>query len=139
MNYLLDTCVLSEFTRRQPDARVIAWLDAMDEEQLFISAVTIGEVQRGIQRLPESRRKTELAVWMNNGLMARFAGRIVSIDAATMYLWGSLVARLEAAGQPIGVMDSLILASAVQHNLIIVTRNTADFTPSGAQVINPWD
>jgi len=139
VNYLLDTCVLSEFTRRQPDARVIAWLDAMDEEQLFISAVTIGEVQRGIQRLPESRRKTELAVWMNNGLMARFAGRIVSIDAATMYLWGSLVARLEAAGQPIGVMDSLILASAVQHNLIIVTRNTADFTPSGAQVINPWD
>ena len=139
MNYLLDTCVLSEFTRRQPDARVIAWLDAMDEEQLFISAVTIGEVQRGIQRLPESRRKTELAVWMNNGLMARFAGRIVSMDAATMYLWGSLVARLEAAGQPIGVMDSLILASAVQHNLIIVTRNTADFTPGGAQVINPWD
>ena len=138
MNYLLDTCVLSEFTRRQPDARVIAWLDAMDEEQLFISAVTIGEVQRGIQRLPESRRKTELAVWMNNGLMARFAGRIVSMDAATMYLWGSLVARREAAEQPIGVMDSLILASAVQHNLIIVTRNTADFTPSGAQVINPW-
>ncbi len=84
MNYLLDTCVLSEFTRRQPDARVVAWLDAMNEEQLFISAVTIGEVQRGIQRLPESRRKTELAVWMNNGLMARFAGRIVSIDAATM-------------------------------------------------------
>ena len=139
MNYLLDTCVLSEFTRRQPDARVVAWLDAMNEEQLFISAVTIGEVQRGIQRLPESRRKTELAVWMNNGLMARFAGRIVSIDAATMYLWGSLVARLEAAGQPIGVMDSLILASAVQNNLIIVTRNTADFSPSGAQVINPWD
>jgi predicted nucleic acid-binding protein len=138
VNYLLDTCVLSEFTRRQPDARVVAWLDAMNEEQLFISAVTIGEVQRGIQRLPDSRRKTELAVWMDTGLTARFAGRIVTIDAATMYLWGSLVARLEAAGQPIGVMDSLILASAVQNNLIIVTRNTADFTPGGAQVINPW-
>ncbi len=139
MNYLLDTCVLSEFTRRQPEPRVVDWLDSIDEEKLFISVITVGEVQRGIERLPDSRRKTELLVWMNNGLLTRFAGRMIPIDAATMFLWGSLVAHLEAAGQSMGVMDSLILASALQNNLIIATRNVADFLPSGAQVINPWD
>lgn len=139
MNYLLDTCVLSEFTRRQPDRRVIDWLNAIAEEKLFISVITVGEIQRGIERLPVSHRKTELLVWMNTGLVERFAGRTVAIDAPTMFLWGSLVARLEAVGQPVGVMDSLILASALQNNLIVATRNVGDFLPGGVQVINPWE
>ena len=75
---------------------------------------------------------------MNNGLLTRFAEQMVTIDVPTMFIWGSLVARLEAAGQPMGVMDSLIIASALQNNLIIATRNVADFLPSGVQVINPW-
>ena len=139
MNYLLDTCVLSEFTRRQPEPRVVDWLDSIDEEKLFISVITIGEIQRGIERLPDPHRKTELLVWMNTGLLARFAGRMVALDAPAMFLWGSLVARLEATGQPMGVMDSLILASALQNNLIIATRNVSDFLPGGVQVINPWE
>jgi predicted nucleic acid-binding protein len=139
MNYLLDTCVLSEFTRRQPDQGVVDWLNSIDEEKLFISVITIGEIQRGIERLPDSHRKTELLVWMNTGLLTRFSGRMIAIDAPTMFLWGSLVARLEAAGQPMGVMDSLILASALQNNLIIATRNVTDFLPAGVQVINPWE
>ena len=139
MNYLLDTCVLSEFTRRQPEPRVVDWLNSIDEEKLFISVITIGEIQRGVERLPDSHRKTELLVWMNTGLLTRFAGRMVLIDAPTMFLWGSLVARLEDAGHPLGVMDSLILASALQNNLIIATRNVADFLPGGGQVINPWE
>jgi predicted nucleic acid-binding protein len=139
MNYLLDTCVLSEFTRRQPDQNVIAWLDSIEEEKLFISVITVGEIQRGIERLPDSHRKTELLVWMNNGLLQRFAARMVVIDALTMFMWGSLTARMEAAGQPMGVMDSLIAASALQNNLIVATRNVADFLPSGVQVINPWE
>jgi predicted nucleic acid-binding protein len=139
MNYLLDTCVLSEFTRRQPAPRVVDWLNSIDEEKLFISVITIGEIQHGIERLPDSHRKTELLVWMNTGLLPRFAGRMVSIDAPTMFLWGSLVARLEGAGKPVGVMDTLILASALQNNLIIATRNVTDFLPGGVQVINPWE
>jgi predicted nucleic acid-binding protein len=139
MNYLLDTCVLSEFTRHQPDVRVIDWLNSIEEDKLFISVITIGEIQRGIERLPDSHRKTELLIWMNNGLLTRFAERMVTIGAPTMFIWGSLVARLEAAGQPMGVMDSLIIASALQNNLIIATRNVADFLPSGVQVINPWE
>ena len=139
MNYLLDTCVLSEFTRHQPDKRVIEWLDSIEEEKFFISVITAGEIQRGIERLPDSHRKTELLVWMNTGLLKRFAERMIAIDAPTMFMWGSLTARLEAAGQPMSVMDSLILASALQNNLIVATRNAADFLPGGVQVINPWE
>ncbi len=138
MNYLLDTCVLSEFTRRQPNQNVIDWIDAVDEEQLFISVISVGEIQRGIERLPDSHRKTELLVWMNNEFLPRFAARMIVIDAPTMFMWGSLTARLETAGQPMRVMDSLITASALQNNLIVATRNVADFLPSGVQVINPW-
>jgi predicted nucleic acid-binding protein len=138
MNYLLDTCVLSEFTRRQPDEGVIGWLNAIADANLFISVITVGEIQHGIERLPDSHRKTELLAWMNNGLLKRFAVRMIVIDVATMVMWGSLTARLEATGQPMGVMDSLIAASALQNNLIVTTRNVADFLPCGVQVINPW-
>jgi toxin FitB len=139
MNYLLDTCVLSEFTRRQPDQRVVNWLDSIEEEKLFISVITVGEIQRGIERLPDSHRKTELLVWMNNGLLNRFTDRMVAIDAATMFLWGSLTTRMEASGHTMSVMDSLIAASALQNNLIVATRNVTDFLPCGVQVINPWE
>lgn len=139
MNYLLDTCVLSEFTRREPEEKVIRWVDQIAEDQLFISVITIGEIQRGIERLPESRRKTELLVWMNTGLNERFAQRTISIDAATMLLWGSLTARLEKIGKPLPVMDSLIASTALQHNLILATRNLTDFSVSGVQLINPWE
>jgi toxin FitB len=139
MNYLLDTCVLSEYTRRKPNAKVIRWIEAMDEEKLFLSAITVGEIQHGIERLPESHRKTELTTWINNGLIARFGQRVLPLDAQTMFLWGSLVARMEKAGQPMALMDSLIVASALQHNLIMVTRNINDFLPCGIQVTNPWE
>jgi predicted nucleic acid-binding protein len=138
MNYLLDTCVLSEFTRRQPDTRVVDWLNSMDEDKLFISVITVGEIQHGIERLPDSHRKTELLVWMNIGLMKRFAGRMLPIDAPTMLVWGSLTARLENIGLPMGVMDALIAASALQNRLTIATRNLVEFEPCGVQLINPW-
>jgi predicted nucleic acid-binding protein len=118
---------------------VIDRLNSIEEEKLFISVITIGEIQRGIERLPDSHRKTELQIWMNNVLLTRFAERMITIDAPTMFLWGSLFTRLAASGQKIGVMDSLILTSALQNNLIVATRNVANFLPSGVQVINPWE
>jgi tRNA(fMet)-specific endonuclease VapC len=138
MNYLLDTCVLSEFTRRNPDQKVIRWVDGMEEEKQFLSAITIGEIQHGIEPLPESHRKTELLVWVNTGLIERFGRRILPVDTQTMFLWGSLVARMETIGQPMAMMDSLIAATALYNNLIVVTRNGSDFLPCGVQVINPW-
>jgi len=139
VNYLLDTCVLSEFTRRKPEEKVIRWVDMIEEEKLFLSAITIGEIQRGIERLPASHRKTDLRVWMNNGLVDRFGQRILFLDTKTMLIWGALTARMEVAGQPMSVMDSMIAASAFQNNLILVTRNVSDLAACGVQVINPWD
>ncbi len=139
MNYLLDTCVISEFTRRQPYERVIHWLDSLDETKLILSVITMGEIQHGIERLPDSRRKNELMSWLNDGLVERFSGRILDLDIATLLLWGTLTARLEATGQPMSVMDSLIAASALHNNLILVTRNTSDYLPCGVQLLNPWE
>lgn len=139
MNYLLDTCVLSEFTHRKPDEKVVHWVEQMDEDRLFLSAVTVGEIQHGVERLPESHRKTSLLMWLNTDLLERFRQRILPLDAQTMLLWGSLIAQMENAGRPMSLMDSLIMATALQNNLIIATRNLSDFLPSGAQTINPWE
>jgi tRNA(fMet)-specific endonuclease VapC len=144
MNYLLDTCVLSEFIRHQPDERVIQWMDGMDESKLFLSVVTIGEIHRGIERLPESRRKNELIAWLNDVLVNRFDRRIVNIDVPSMFLWGSLTVRMESkrlpvVRKPMSVMDSLIAASALHQNMIIVTRNVTHFQSCGVQVVNPWE
>ena len=139
MNYLLDTCVLSEFIRHQPDERVIQWMDGMDESKLFLSVITIGEIHRGIERLPESRRKNELIAWLNDVLVNRFGRRIVNIDVPSMFLWGSLTVRMESIGKPMSVMDSLIAASALHQNMIIVTRNVTHFQSCGVQVVNPWE
>ena len=139
MDYLLDTCILSEFTRRKSEEKVIRWLDGIAEEKLFISVITVGEIQHGIERLPSSPRKNELRVWMNDRLIARFGERILSLDTQTLFLWGALTARLERAGQPAPVMDGLIAATALQHNLLIATRNVVDFLPCGVQMVNPWE
>ena len=139
MNYLLDTCVLSEFIRHQPDERVIQWMDGMDESKLFLSVITIGEIHRGIERLPESRRKNELIAWLNDVLVNRFDRRIVNNDVPSMFLWGSLTVRMESIGKPMSVMDSLIAASALHQNMIIVTRNVTHFQSCGVQVVNPWE
>ena len=139
MNYLLDTCVLSEFIRRKPEQKVVHWVDSIDEDKLFLSVITIGEIQHGIVRLPESHRKTDLLVWLNNELIKRFDQRIIPLDTPMMLLWGNLTAQMESTGQPMAVMDSLIIATALQNNLIVATRNVSDFRPCGVQVINPWE
>jgi toxin FitB len=139
MNYLLDTCVLSEFTRRQPEQKVLEWLEKIPEEKLYLSVITIGEVQHGIERLPSSQRKTELLLWLNNALIERFEGRILPLDTATMLVWATLTVQMERTGRPTGSMDGLMVATALRHQMIIATRNTSDFLPCGVQVINPWE
>lgn len=138
MNYLLDTCVLSEFTRHAPDACVIRWIDSLDEMKLYLSAVTIGEIQHGVERLAESRRKNILLSWLNNDLLQRFEHRVLPLDAQTMMVWGRLTARLESTGRPMSIMDSLIASTALQHNLVLLTRNVSDFSACELEIINPW-
>jgi tRNA(fMet)-specific endonuclease VapC len=138
MNALLDTCVLSEFTRRQPQEQVIRWLSSVDEETLFLSVLSIGEIQHGIERLEASPRKEALSRWLMEALIPRFDGRILPLDTPTMLVWGGLVARLEGQGRKMPAVDSLIAATALSHNLLLVTRNTADFSSCGVELFNPW-
>jgi toxin FitB len=139
MNYLLDTCVISEYTRREPNLKVFQWLDELDESDLFLSAITIGEIKRGIELLPPaSKRKQSLTVWLHDGLVKRFSGRIYSVTVEVMLYWGSLYARLEASDRIASTLDSLIAATALSHQAILVTRNEDHFLPTGVEIVNPW-
>lgn len=135
MNYLLDTNVLSETVRRNPNKTVISWLDKIPGEALYLSVLTLGEIQKGIALLADSRRKEKLASWLEHDLAAWFNGRILEIDAAVAHRWGRMLGEIR---RPVPTIDSLLAATALQHELALVTRNSIDFTVPGLEVINPW-
>ena len=137
MRVLLDTCVISELVVPRPDPKVVQWVDSLDESTVFLSAITIGEIQRGVARLPDSARKQRLADWLNGDLLVRFQDRILPLGVAELLTWGTLVARLEAQGRPLPAMDSLIAAIALTHNLHLATRNESDFAGTGVPILNP--
>ena len=138
MSYLLDTNVVSEWTKPRPNPGVIEWLSRVDEDEVFLSVVTFAELRHGIERLPSGRRRRRLDEWLRGELALRFEGRIVLIDGAIADEWGRLVARQEARGRPIAAMDGLIAATAQVHALTLVTRNATDFQVSVKSVLNPW-
>jgi toxin FitB len=139
VNYILDTNVISELAVARPSQKVIDWIGSIDSEQVYLSVLTIGELKKGIDKLPDSERKTRLDVWMREDLLVRFEGHILNIDIGTMLIWGSLIARLEASGRPISAIDSLLAATALQRQYTLVTRNSTDFTETGISLINPWE
>lgn len=138
MNHLLDTCVLSEWVRPAPSARVVAWLDAQVEGTLFISELSLAELERGILKLQagDARRARRLATWLH-ALEQRFADRTLALDRSTLRLWSQLSAQADIAGQRMASFDGLLMATAQRHGLVIVTRNVSDFARYG-QVLNPW-
>lgn len=138
MSWLLDTCVLSEYARREPDQQVIDWLDAQDEDSLYLSVITLGEIEKGILKLraTDTRRAQKLTAWLAK-VQQRFAGRILPLDAAALRVWAQLAAQSELAGRPLPVMDGLMMATAQCHGLTIVTRNVRDFSPY-PMLFNPW-
>ena len=138
MSWLLDTCALSEYVRKAPAPEVIRWLDEQDEASLFISVISLGEIEKGILKLRASdpRRSQKLTAWLGK-VEQRFAGRILPLDAAALHAWAQISARAELSGQPLPVMDGLIMATAQCHGLTVVTPNVQDFTLY-PQVFNPW-
>ena len=137
--YLLDTNVLSELMKPNPNARVVNWIEATDEDLLFLSVLTLGEIRKGIMELRAGSRRARLESWLETDLRARFAGRILPVDEAVADRWGTLAAVGEAAGRPVPVIDGLLAAEALHHNLTLVTRNTTDVAGTGVLVLNPWD
>ena len=138
MSWLLDTCALSEYAKKAPAPKVIAWLDEQDETSLFISVITLGEIEKGILKLHASdpHRSQKLTAWLSK-VEQRFAGRILPLNAAALHVWAQITAHAELAGQPIPVMDSLLMATAQCHGFTVVTRNVQDFAMC-PQVFNPW-
>ena len=138
MSWLLDTCVVSELVRPRPKASVVSWVLERDEDELFLSVITIGELEKGIARLPDSPKRVALEQWVRRELAERFRDRLLAIDSAVAARWGALVGASEARGQPLPVIDSLIAATSLQHDFIVVTRNTDDLERCGARCFNPW-
>ena len=139
MSYLLDTCVISEVLKKSPRRQVVDWIDAQEESTLYLSALTIGELEKGIAKLPASARKIRLVTWVRRHLTARFTGRVLPIDARIASHWGTITGESERRGLPLPVVDSLIAATALVNDLQIVTRNTEDFARCGVVCLNLWD
>jgi tRNA(fMet)-specific endonuclease VapC len=138
MNYLLDTCVISELVAKRPNPQVIEWVNRTEEAHLYLSVITIGEIRKGIEKLSQSRRRTVLEEWLTDQLIVRFGGRIVSIGLEVMLRWGQLTGYLENAGHSMSAMDSLIAAATLQGNFTLVTRNEEDFKYARVALFNPW-
>lgn len=136
MSFLVDTNVFSEPARSRPDPQVVAWLRE-HESDLYVSAVTIGELRRGIERLPPGPRQTQLRAWLV-ALCDCMRGRVLSFNASTAHVWGQLKARWDSAGVAVPSLDSQIAATAQRHGLTVVTRNTADFARTSVKLLNPF-
>ena len=138
MNYLLDTCVISELVRPAPDEKVLEWLENTPNERLYLSVVTIGEIRKGLIKLKESKKKTALTNWLNI-LLEDYQSRIFPIDLAVAENWGNIQGLAEKNGAPMASIDSLIAAVAYTYNLTLVTRNVSDFEATRLPILNPWN
>lgn len=138
MRFLLDTNVVSEATRPQPNAMVLDWIAAQDAESLFISAITLGELRRGALLLAAGNKRKALLRWIETGIKADFAGRIIPVDDLVMERWAQLEAATAQTGRRLPLMDSLLAATALAHDLTLATRNLADFKAAGVPLFDPW-
>lgn len=138
MSFLLDTNVLSETTRPQPNTVVLDWIATQAGESLFISAITIGELRRGALVLAEGKKRNALLRWIETGIKADFAGRILPVDTTVMERWADLQIATQKTGRRLPLMDSLLAATALTHGLTLATRNIADFQAADVPLLDPW-
>ena len=137
MRVLLDTCVLSELRRPKGHPAVRQTVDSLDAENLFVSVISIGEISKGIGLLRASQKKRALETWVQT-LQRSYADRILPIDLETSRIWGELTAVAQKTGRTVHAADGLIAATALRHGLRVMTRNAADFEPTGVLLLNPW-
>ena len=138
MKYLLDTCVISELVKTKPNKKVVSWITKNDEVNFYLSSLTFGELYKGISKLPVSKRRKKLSQWIEHDLKERFTGKIFDIDLLVAKTWGEVQGASEATGNPMPAIDGLIAATALTHDLTVVTRNVIDMQQSGVSLLNPW-
>jgi len=139
VNYLLDTCVISEVMRKRPAPEVVSWLTAQDEDHLFMSVLSLGEVHKGIARLDDPRRRRTLEAWVEGDLQRRFTGRIIAVDPGIAVRWGRICGAAARAGRVVPVIDGLLAATAIENGLTLVTRDISHMEPAGVDLFNPWE
>lgn len=137
MNFLLDTNAVSEWVKPRPNAGLIRWMEAADEDRVFLSVISLAELRYGVERMAAGARRNRLEQWLLRELPLRFEGRILPVDHKIAEAWGRTVSRCEALGRPVGAMDAFLLATAEIHRFTLVTRNVSDF-PASKAVLNPW-
>ena len=138
MNFLLDTNVVSEWVKTKPNANVVRWLANIDDDQVYLSAITFAEIRQGVYEMPHGRRRDSLESWVEADLSLRFEGRILDVDLVVAETWGTLMAQSTKMGINLNVMDAFIAATAKVHAVTLVTRNTKHFTKLGVALANPW-
>ena len=135
MSYLIDTNVLSELRRKSPDSGVVGWFSQRPPTTLHLSVLTLGEIRKGIEGVGDEVRRQSLIDWLETDLPTFFTGRILSVDGAVADRWGRMIA---AAGRPLPAIDSLLAATALEHDMVLVTRNSKDFAGLPVRIFNPW-
>ena len=135
MSYLLDTNVISELRRRQPNPGVLAWATEVPPSDLYLSVLSFGEIRKGLEQLADGSKRRSITEWLESDLPRYFQGRVLPIDLAVSQVWGQLLAR---AARPVAEIDSLIAATAQTHGLTLVTRNARDYRFDGLALLNPW-
>jgi len=138
LKYLLDTNIISEFIAKKPNQKVLDFVTSLDENDVYLSVITIGEIKFGIQKVQNQTKKEQLLLWLENDLLQRFKGKIVDIDTETMLTWGELNQHLQSIGRVIPIVDSLIASSCVSKDFTLITRNIKDFYNFDLEIINPF-
>jgi len=136
MNYLIDTNVISETIRKKPTKKVLNWLNDLPSESLYISVLTLGEIRKGLEKIEDKKRQKKLIMWFEKEIPNWFEDRVLSIDQTVADRWGRLLGQVK---RPLPVIDSLLAATALHHDLRLVTRNLSDFEYPSLEVVNPWD
>jgi len=138
VSWLLDTAVVSEPSKPRPHPAVLRWLDSHGEMDMYLSVLTLGELQKGLTKTANEERRERLTRWIEGDLLNRFEQRILPVDTEIARLWGVIAGNAESNGRPLPVIDALLAATAIHHRLTVVTRNTRDFLATGVAIVDPW-
>ena len=137
MNYLLDTNVISELVKPIPNEAVLKWIDAINDEKLYLSVITIGEIRKGVAGIQDAQRQEKISKWLEIELPDYFEDRILNIDIKVADMWGQIQSKNKRYTLP--AIDGLIAATAKVYDLTLVTRNEKDFIHASIEIINPWE